>query len=142
MDGVSGTSISGTSRLFIAPKPMHHEDVVLVSITPQSAEYVGPAGAANGYTSAPSLGTIRDKATGRLLTRQVDYTPYFVALTSDPAEAAEPNQQLVKDGAVYYYKDNGSGGLIYYTANGSGEKTGADPSNARSLNGADAACIP
>lgn len=138
MDGVSGTSISGTSRLFIAPKPMHHEDVVLVSITPQSAEYVGPAGAANGYTSAPSLGTIRDKATGRLLTRQVDYTPYFVALTSDPAEAAEPNQQLVKDGAVYYYKDNGSGGLIYYTANGSGEKTGADPSNARSLNGADA----
>ncbi len=132
-------SIIGTSRLQVNPKNASGAEVQVGAITPMRAEYIGPAGAAGGYTSSPTRITMRDTARDVILTEGSEYSVYFAALTTDQTEAAANfPQAMEKDGVTYYYQDNGQGGKLYYTDGGSGEKTGLTVENAKNLNGAPA----
>ena len=130
-------SIIGTSRLQIDPKALTSADVQVGTISPTQAEYIGPAGAAAGYTSSPTRVTMSDTARGAVMTEGSEYTMYFAALTQDETEAAANfPEAMEKDGVTYYYKDNGQGGKLYYTEGGSGDMSGLSSENAKNLNGA------
>lgn len=108
--------MSGLSKLTINKKNLSHPSVVIVSVTPGSAGYIGAKGAANKNTSRAGTVRVRDAYTNLNLTSGDDLQNYYRKLTTvDNGTTA----LYIEDGfgnkeGPYYYADD-----WYYTATGS-----------------------
>lgn len=108
--------MSGLSKLTINKKNLSHPSVVIVSVTPGSAGYIGAKGAANKNTSRAGTVRVRDAYTNLNLTSGDDLQNYYRKLTTvDNSTTA----LYIEDGfgnkeGPYYYADD-----WYYTATGS-----------------------
>ena len=126
MLGVNGTTISGRNLLTVNKKSLESEDVS-ISVSNKTAEYIGPKGAEQGYTSWANI-TVNDATTDSLLVYGKDYLQMYRLLTTE--ETDEYAGEV--DGVQYYYAENG-----YRRADGSGDGSGYEVKNAKNINGAD-----
>ncbi len=108
----SASSISGLSELTIHQKEVSDPSVVITSVTPGTASYIGEAGQKGGNTSRGGTVRVRDNHTNLNLTSGDDLQVYYRKLTRE--NKGEANQAGEINGTTYYYADD-----IYYTATGS-----------------------
>lgn len=106
------SSMSGLSKLTIDAKEVSEDSVVVTSVTPSSASYIGAAGAAASNTSRAGTVRVRDEYTGLNLTSGDDLQIYYRRLTKDSGNNRGVAGQT-DDGTTYYYADD-----MYYTATG------------------------
>lgn len=142
-NGITGGTIIGMLRLSVQPKELAAADVRIQSVTPDQAEYVGPAGRAMGNTSSPTVGRVVDSSLGHTMIPGTDYNVYYAALTDDVSKAVldadgRPIIVHTRLQGMYYYLASDQGGKTYYSIGGAGEQTGYEPANAKDLNGAPA----
>lgn len=107
----SASSISGLGKLTIHQKEVSDESVVITSVTPGTASYIGEAGREGGNTSRGGTVRVRDEYTNLNLTSGDDLQVYYRKLTTEGTDA---NKAGEINGTTYYYADD-----IYYTATGS-----------------------
>ena len=107
----SASSISGLSELTIHQKEVSDPSVVITSVTPDTASYIGPKGQEGGNTSRGGTVRVRDNHTNLNLTSGDDLQVYYRKLTT---QGTEGNKAGEIDGTTYYYADD-----TYYTATGS-----------------------
>lgn len=108
----SASSISGLSELTIHQKEVSDPSVVITSVTPGTASYIGEAGQKGGNTSRGGTVRVRDNHTNLNLTSGDDLQVYYRKLTTKNDEGKVEAGTI--GGITYYYADD-----IYYTATGS-----------------------
>lgn len=108
--------MSGLSKLTINKKNLSHPSVVIVSVTPGSAGYIGAKGAANKNTSRAGTVRVRDAYTNLNLTSGDDLQNYYRKLTTvnNGTTALYIEDGFGNKEGPYYYADD-----WYYTATGS-----------------------
>ncbi len=124
--GVNGTTVSGRDLLIVNKKSLESDDIS-ISVSNKTAEYIGPAGAKQGYTSWANI-TVNDATTDSLLVYGKDYLQMYRLLTTE--ETDEYAGEV--DGVKYYYAENG-----YRRADGTGDGSGYEVKNTKNINGAD-----
>ena len=86
--------------------------MIITSVTPDTASYIGQAGQAGGNTSRGGTVRVRDDHTNLNLTSGDDLQVYYRKLTTENKDEANKAGEI--NGTTYYYADD-----IYYTATGS-----------------------